>query len=211
MDDKKLVPSPEPKMKQMKKFLTAAFITVLALVGTTQVNAQNKIGYISTEELVSILPETAKADSNLQQYRTALIQNAQDKQSSLESAIEKFNIDSTKMSSSVKDVKRAELQKMLNDLQTEDQRIQQQLQQRQQELIAPINRKAFEAIQSVAKENGYQYVFEKGALLVAPPGEDILQLVAKKLNVKVPAGRTSTQPGTTPPAAKQPAPTAPSK
>jgi outer membrane protein len=170
------------------------------------VNAQSKIGYISTEELVSIMPETAKADSNLQQYRTALIQNAQEKQSSLESAIEKFNKDSATMTGSVKDVKRGELQKMLNDLQTEDQRIQQQLQQRQQELIAPINKKAFDAIQSVAKENGYSYVFEKGALLVAPPGEDILQLVAKKLNVKVPAGRTSqTQPATTQPAPAKPA------
>lgn len=185
----------------MKKFLTAAFITVTALVTTSQVNAQTKIGYISTEELVSIMPETAKADSNLQQYRTALIQNAQEKQSSLESAIEKFNKDSATMTISVKDVKRGELQKMLNDLQSEDQRIQQQLQQRQQELIAPINKKAFDAIQAVAKENGYSYIFEKGALLVAPPGEDVLTLVAKKLNVKVPAGRSAqTQPTQTAPA-----------
>jgi outer membrane protein len=189
----------------MKKFLTAAFITVIALATTSQVNAQGKIGYISTQELVSILPETAKADSNLQQYRSALIQNAQEKQSSLESAIEKFNKDSSSMSISVKDVKRGELQKMLNDLQAEDQRIQQQLQQRQQELIAPINRKAFDAVQAVAKENGYSYVFEKDALLVAPPGDDILQLVAKKINVKVPAGRgTQPQPATT--ATAKPAP-----
>lgn len=90
------------------------------------------------------------------------------------------------MSTAVKDVRRGELQKMLQDLQTEDQRIQQQLQQRQQELITPINRKAFDAIQSVAKENGYSYIFEKGALLVAPPAEDVLPLVAKKLNVKLP-------------------------
>ena len=177
----------KPKMNQMKKFLTAALITATALVITSGVNAQTKIGYISTQELVSIMPETAKADSNLQQYRTALIQNAQEKQSSLESAIEKFNKDSSTMSVSVKDVKRGELQKMLNDLQAEDQRIQQQLQQRQQELIQPINRKAFDAVQSVAKENGYTYIFEKDALLVAPPGDDVLQLVAKKMNIKVPA------------------------
>ena len=201
MDKKLKFHASKPKMKQMKKFLTAAFITVTALVTTSQVNAQTKIGYISTEELVSIMPETAKADSNLQQYRTALIQNAQEKQSSLESAIEKFNKDSSTMTISVKDVKRGELQKMLNDLQSEDQRIQQQLQQRQQELIAPINKKAFDAIQAVAKENGYSYIFEKGALLVAPPGEDVLTLVAKKLNVKVPAGRSSqTQPTQTAPA-----------
>jgi outer membrane protein len=196
----KIAAAPKPKMKQMKKFLTAAFITVTALATTSQVNAQSKIGYISTEELVSIMPETAKADSNLQQYRGALIQNAQDKQSALESAIEKFNKDSATMSSSVKDVKRGELQKMLTDLQAEDQRIQQQLQQRQQELIAPINRKAYDAIQAVAKENGYTYIFEKGALLVAPPGDDIIPLVAKKLNVKLPnqAGQKPAAPANKP-------------
>ena len=104
------------------------------------------------------------------------------------------------MSSSVKDVKRGELQKMLTDLQAEDQRIQQQLQQRQQELIAPINRKAYDAIQAVAKESGYTYIFEKGALLVAPPGDDIIPLVAKKLNVKLPnqAGQKPAAPANKP-------------
>lgn len=150
-----------------------------------QSNAQ-KIGYISTDELVSIMPETAKADSNLQQYRNALVQNFHDKQQALENAIEKFNADSSGMSNPVKEVKRTELQKMLTDLQGEEQRIQQQLQQRQQELIGPINKKAFDAIQAVAKEKTYAYVIEKGALLVAPPADDILELVAKKLNITLP-------------------------
>src|SRR5690242_15600550 len=100
-------------MKQMKQFLTAAFITVTALTLPGQTEAQSKIGYISTEELVSIMPETAKADSNLTQYREALIQVAQDKENALQAAIEKFNLDSAKMSTSVKDIKRADLQKML--------------------------------------------------------------------------------------------------
>ncbi|MBA4168461.1 MAG: OmpH family outer membrane protein [Chitinophagaceae bacterium] len=193
----------------MKKFLTAAFITVTSVFAASQVNAQSKIGYISTEELISVMPETAKADSNLQQYRGALIQSAQDKQTSLESAIAKFNTDSSGMTSAVKDVKRTDLQKMLTELQGEDQRIQQQLQSRQQELIQPINKKAFEAIQAVAKESGYTYVFEKNALLVAPPAEDILPLVAKKLNVKLPAPGAKT--GTGPGAPQQQRPAAPIK
>jgi outer membrane protein len=178
-------------MNKMKQFFgVVAFAALIMAAGTA--NAQ-KIGYISTEQLISIMPETAKADSNLTQLRNALIQNAQDKQNALESSIEKFNKDSATMTSAVKDVKRTELQKMLQDLQTEDQRIQQQLQNRQQELIEPINRKAFDAIQSVAKDNGYTYIFEKNALLVAPPGEDVLPLVAKKLNIRLPAGAQGTQ------------------
>lgn len=172
----------------MKQLLTAAFITVTALMISGQAEAQSKIGYISTEELIGVMPETAKADSNLKQLQEALVQNAQDKENSLQAAIEKFNVDSVKMSESVKGVKRGELQKMLTDLQQENQRIEQQLRQRQQELITPINKKAFDAIQAVAKEGGYSYVIEKQALLVAPPGDDILPLVAKKLNLKLPAG-----------------------
>ena len=76
---------------------------------------------------------------------------------------------------------------MLQDLTSEEQRIQQQLEQKRYELIGPINKKAFDAIQAVARENKYTYIIEKGALLVAPPGDDVLELVAKKLNIKLPA------------------------
>jgi outer membrane protein len=171
----------------MKKFLTAVLFTSVAVLAFSTTKAQSKYGYISTDELISVMPETKKADSNLTQYRTALVQNAQDKEANLQSSIEKFNKDSATMSGPVKEVKRTELQKMLNDLQSEDQRIQQQLRQRQEELLGPINKKAFDAIQAVAKESGYTYVFEKQAILVAPPGDDVLPLVAKKLNIKLPA------------------------
>lgn len=171
----------------MKRFLTAAFVlTVILGAGLSSAAQSVKIGYISSGELISVMPETAKADSNLQQYRQALIENFQDKQQALEAAIEKFNRDSATMSNAVKDVRRGELQKMLTELQGEDSRIGQQLQMRQQELIAPINRKALEAIQAVAKESGYTYILEREAVLVGPPGDDILPLVAKKLNLKLP-------------------------
>ncbi|MFM2145591.1 MAG: hypothetical protein RL732_427, partial [Bacteroidota bacterium] len=82
---------------------------------------------------------------------------------------------------------RKELQKAYQELTGEEQRIQEQLQQKQQELLQPIQKKANEAIQATAKENGFGYVLERDVLIVAPPGDDILPLVAKKLGIKVPA------------------------
>jgi outer membrane protein len=146
------------------------------------------------------MPETRKADSSLQQLRAALIQNAQDKETRLNADIEKFNKDTSSMSEAIKTVKRQELQKAYQELSGERERIQQQLQQRQQELLAPIQKKANEAVQATAKENGYTHVFEKDVLIVAPSGEDILPLVAKKLNIKLPNA-----------AGTAPAPTAPPK
>jgi outer membrane protein len=164
-----------------------------------EVKAQSsKIGYISSQELVSVMPETKKADSSLQDLRQVLIQSYTDKQNAFYAAIDKFNKDSVNMTASVKSVKKQELSKMGQDLSGEEERIQQQLQQKQQELLAPINKKAYEAVQAVAKENGYGYVFEKEALLVAPPGDDIIPLVAKKLNIKLPTGNAPAGPAAAP-------------
>ena len=54
-----------------------------------------------------------------------------------------------------------------------------------QKKIVPIRNKALDAIKAVAKENGYGYVFDnaQGSLLIAPPGDDLLPLVKKKLGI----------------------------
>ena len=184
----------------MKKFFTVTLFA-LGLLVASEVKAQSKIGYISSQELVSVMPETKKADSALQELRGALVQNATDKQNAFYAAVEKYNKDSATLASAVKAVKRNELTKMGQELSGEEERIQQQLQQRQQELLGPINKKAYDAVQAVAKENGYGYVLEKEALLVAPPGDDILPLVAKKLNIKLPTAPNA--PAAPKPAAKQ--------
>ena len=187
-------------MISMKKFFTVALTAMSFLMAANEAGAQVKIGYISSQDLLGVMPETRKADSSLQQLRAALIQNAQDKETRLNADIEKFNKDTSSMSEAIKTVKRQELQKAYQELSGEEERIQQQLQQRQQELLAPIQKKANEAVQATAKENGYTHVFEKDVLIVAPSGEDILPLVAKKLNIKLPNA-----------AGTAPAPTAPPK
>ena len=190
----------------MKKFFTGVLL-ILGLVVAGNVQAQTKIGYISSQELISVMPETKKADSMLQEFRNALIQNATEKQNAFYAAIDKFNKDSATLTEAQKNVKRQDLTKTGQELGGEEERIQQALQQKQQELLTPINKKAYDAVQAVAKENGYVFVFEKEALLVAPPGEDILPLVAKKLNIKLPtaAGAGSTPPATAPkPAGSKP-------
>jgi outer membrane protein len=92
--------------------------------------------------------------------------------------------DSVKFTKAQLEMKRREVNELLVKLQGWQQQAQQMYQQKQQELITPIQKKALEAVQAVAKENGYAYVLSKEALLVSPPAEDILPLVKKKLGVK---------------------------
>jgi len=168
----------------MKQFFTVLLLATGFLVTNSQVKAQGKIGYISMPEIIASMPEARKADTALNQHRDALVANATDKQSALQADIQKFTADSAKMTAAVRDVKRKDLQTRLQELSGEEQRIQEALQQRQQELSAPIEKKAMDAVQAVAKENGYLYVLPKEAVIVGPPGDDLLALVKKKLGIK---------------------------
>jgi outer membrane protein len=171
----------------MKKilFLIAGTFAVLTLSQTA--SAQQKFGHASLEDIVSIMPDIRKADSLLQQFR----------QDSLENTLP-FYISEYKRKDSIakapttpaaiKQTVQQEANNFLSIIQNWDQFRQSEMQRKQAEVLNPYFTKAFELINTVAKENGYTWVFKQDALLVAPQTDDLLPLVAKKLGVKLPAG-----------------------
>ena len=173
----------------MKQFLTILFISAGIFGFSNAANAQ-KIGFISADEIIQLMPEAATVQIELDQYQKSLYQNAQDKQTSLNESVQKFYKDSSTMSASLKEVKRTELQKQVQDLSGEDQKIQNQFEQKRQELSLPIQKKLQTAIEEVSKENGYTYVLPREALIVMPPSSDIGPLVRKKLGLKEPSAAT---------------------
>jgi outer membrane protein len=177
----------------MKQFLTILLISAGIFGFSTTTNAQ-KIGYISADEIIQLMPEAATVQQQLDQYQQSLYQNAQDKQNAFNESLQKFIKDSSTMSPSLKEVKRGDLQKQQQELAGEQQKIQNDFEQKRQELSAPIQKKLQNAIEEVAKENGYTYVMPREALIVMPSTNDIGPLVIKKLGLK--------QPSTTTPAKK---------
>ncbi len=177
----------------MKKFITLVLISTGIFGFSDAVNAQ-KIGYISADEIIQLMPEAADVQTELDSYQKSLYQNAQDKQTALNESVQKFYKDSSGMSASLKEVKRTELQKQVQDLSGEDQKIQNQFEQKRQELSLPIQKKLQGAIEDVAKENGYTYVLPREALIIMPPSSDIGPLVRKKLGLKEPAATTTVPP-----------------
>ncbi|HEY0677788.1 MAG TPA: OmpH family outer membrane protein [Chitinophagaceae bacterium] len=169
----------------MKKLVTL-FLVAAGLVAGTQANAQNKIGFIDVQELIVAMPDFKKADTALAEYQNALNQQYGD-------MVNEFNQkdsllsskDTTKYTRAQLEVKRNDLGQLYLKLQGWNQQAQQLYQRREQELLSPVQKKAMDAVQAVAKENGYTYVFSRQALVVAPPaGDDLLPLVKKKLNIK---------------------------
>ena len=168
----------------MKKVLTLVLLATGLLVAGTHAQAQTKIGYVSVSEVIQSMPEAKKADTALAQFQDALRQSALDKQNALNDAYAKFVKDSITLTPAVKEVRRKDLQTRLQELQGEDTRIQEELQKKQEEYVSAFQKKANEAIQAVAKENGFAFILAKEAVLVGPPGEDVVGLVKKKLGLK---------------------------
>ncbi|HMT96158.1 MAG TPA: OmpH family outer membrane protein [Ferruginibacter sp.] len=166
----------------MKKLLVAAAM-IFGLFTTA--SAQSKIGYINSDELMGDMPEAAKADAELKQFQTDLGKQGQDLMNELNTKDSLFVKDSTSYSPSIKEIKRNELIKLYQRVQGWQNEAQELYQAEAQKKIVPIRNKALDAIKAVAKENGYGYVFDnaQGSLLIAPPGDDLLPLVKKKLGI----------------------------
>jgi outer membrane protein len=134
------------------------------------------------------MPETKKADTAMNDYQQALAQNYDDmrKEFSEQDSLLSSK-DTAKYTKAQLELKRKNLGDLYQKMMTFQQQAQQMAQQKNQELLAPIQKKAVEAIQTVAKENGFTYVFVKEQLLVYPPSEDIINLVKKRLGIPITA------------------------
>src|SRR5579863_2723162 len=138
-------------MKQIFSLIAVAFVMILA---TSRVNAQTKIGYVSLGDIISNMPDSKKADTAFNEFRNSLQQQLIEYQNEYyeQDSILKSR-DTTKFTKPQLEVKRRNLLDLQIKLQGFNDQAQQQMQQKQQELLAPIQKKAIDAIQAVAKES----------------------------------------------------------
>jgi outer membrane protein len=90
------------------------------------------------------------------------------------------------MSDLIKQTKTKELQDMQARIEDFRENAQKDYQDREKKLLTPIIDKAKKAIEDVAAENKYSYIFDSGvgSLLYQDASDDILPLVKKKLGLK---------------------------
>ena len=82
----------------MKKLIAVA---VMALVGFSA-SAQTRIGFIDTDELISVMPEAAKVDGELKEFQASLVQQGQDMGKEADDKAQQFVKDSLKMTPTMK-------------------------------------------------------------------------------------------------------------
>jgi outer membrane protein len=176
----------------MKKII-AIFVLAAGLVSGT-VQAQNKFGFIRVDEMVSLMPELKKIDTLLSSYQNDSLPRTYNYLLGQFQYYDSIaNDSSARQTAVVRQQAASQRAEFLSELQGWQNTAQQLIEAKQNSLLQPVYEKVLKAIDDVAKEKGYTYVFSREALLIGPPADNLLQQVADKLKVKVP-----------PPAAQKP-------
>lgn len=170
----------------MKKLVILACITLAGLwMNEVSAQTQMKAAHVSLDEVVQLLPEYKRASQDLAQFDSALQINYAETMQELNRQDSIMRVDSLKWSAAQKTAKRENMRKLVTDLQGFEQSYQQQMQQKQEELLTPVYQKANQLIKDVAAANGYTHVFRKEMLLVSPDTDDLISKVKSKLGSSV--------------------------
>ncbi len=148
--------------------------------------AQAKLGYINSDELLSVMPEVKKVDSALALFAKSYQDQLEEMGKEYQKKVQDFQAQEKTMTEAMKEVKVKEIQQIEERIQTTQQSAQEKVTKKREELYSPVLEKADKAIKEVAKANNYDYVFDasRGNLLYAKESDNILPLVKAKLGIK---------------------------
>ena len=162
------------------------FILIAALLGVSTVSAQ-KFARVNLQEIVVAMPEFEEAQKNLEAFGKDLQEQMEQIQVEFNNKLADFQKNQATMAASVKQMRQQELEQLQQRFSEFQQIAQQDFQKKQAELIEPVQKKAQEAVNKVAKANGYIVVFDISIPSLAYIDEaqttDIAPLVKKELGI----------------------------
>jgi outer membrane protein len=169
----------------MKKILFTIMLSV-CFVGINNLAAQ-KFGYINTAELLQNMAEVKEANANIETFRSQLLKKGQEMLQSLQTKYQDLE-----RKQAAGEISPKQLEVEAQTLKTEESKIlefeqssQQKIIDKSESLLGPIREKIQRAIDDVATENGYTYIFDysTGFVLYADASTDVSSLVKAKLGL----------------------------
>lgn len=172
-------------MKSFRKVMAVLSLVVLmAGVATAQTGA--KFGYIDSNEILALMPETDSLQNELKAYADYLDEQMSTMAMEYQSKVTEYQENYNTMSDLIRQTKEKEITDLQERIQAFQQSADQDLGAKQAELFNPLIEKVKAAITDVARENGYNYIFDvgTGALVFYETGDNILPLVKTKLGIE---------------------------
>lgn len=173
----------------MKNWISIlAVVCILALPAVSNAQTAGKFGHVNIQELLTSMPGYKDAEKKLQAFAkqlqdayTSMQEEYQKKYSELEGM--QKDPDGNKVLIENKIAELVDLEKRMQKLETSSE---EQLMQKQTDLLKPIEEQIMSTIKALAKEGGYTYIFDTsmGALLHYPEGDNVLPQLKKKLGLQ---------------------------
>ena len=169
----------------MKKLVGLTLLAV-AMFGISTVSAQ-KFARINLQEVVVAMPEFNEAQKNLEAFGKDLQEQMEQIQVEFNNKLADFQKNQATMAASIKQMKQQELEQLQQRYAEFQQIAQQDFQKKEAELLEPIQKKAQDAVNKIAKANGYIAVYNTSVPSLAYFDEaqltDIAPLVKKELGI----------------------------
>ena len=167
------------------------FLIIAAAALSFAASAQGaKFAYVNYTELVQLMPEADQARAQIDAQSLEFEETYQGMVEEFQTKYSQYQQKSSTWTASVKESKEKELSEIQTRVQETQQSMQQEMQQIQANLTAPVMKACQDAIDKIAKEGGYIYVFDATSVVYVDPAQsvDITPEVRKALNI--PEGRT---------------------
>lgn len=169
--------------KHYKLIIVGALMTFG--LGNLNVSAQSKIGHINSNNLLELMPERTKAAAEVEAFAKQLESQLKNMSAEYETKLRDYQSQQALMTEPVRQTKVQEITDLESRIQQFQLTAQESLQKKESEILKPLIDKARNAINTVAKEKGYDYILDTGlgVVLYFDTGDDILPLVKQKLGL----------------------------
>jgi len=171
----------------MKKLVSVVVLIVTFFLATSAVaQTKSKFGHLDFAKLYSLMPELDSVKNVFDVYNKSIQEQYTVMQTELENKFMDYQANAASMSEIIRSTKEAEINDIKERMDAFEGKATQDLQAKEAELTAPIIERAKKAVQDVAKENGFTYIFNssEGLLLYSEPSDDVSELVKTKLGIK---------------------------
>lgn len=174
----------------MKRNLILTITLLVGLFCVSNLHAQkpkvNKFGHLDFAALYEMMPERDSVNKAYEAFYKSIEDQLLAMNQELQKKMNDYEQNKAGMSDIIKQTKEKEILDLNQRIQDFQYTGQQQLSEKEAELMNPLIEKARKAVEEVAKENGYTYIFNStgGILIYAEPSDNILELVKKKLKLK---------------------------
>lgn len=190
------------------RILTIALLLFGAVITPLSAQTGNtttlKIAYVDVDYILSEMPESKQAETDLTSLQAQLKKQIDDKTKELQDKYTAYQNEGADVPDAVKQSDLRELNQLNQNLQQLQTDAQDNLQKKQDQLMDPILAKVDKAISDVAKDGGYDLILnlQYGQVNVVLYGDkklDVSDVVLKKMGItpQPPAAGTPTQPALT--------------